>query len=465
MVALLRHFKVIGAFLIVLVFNSVVSWAQTNTWQAAVGATPSATLQRPFDHPITIKTLTLAGELFFLQLLILNGMSRGFCEAAGLMNMKKQTVPRVRWMYLWCAACTVFCGFFGGPPIVISPECGAGILAGARTGLSAVVAGILFGFVPFFSPMLKELPPAAIAPLLMSLGVVSMANAKKIDFMEYKVAWPAFIVLFLIPFAFNIVDGVIYGWLIYLILHLFSGDLYRSAKQIIGFYSEALMLNLFDNWLDKYVPAYWLVVPPPPPGPPGPGGPPPPIPAAVSVASDGPSSIRPSSFKSATVISTTTSELQQSAASTETQSTVVTTDSDKDQLSRKSQAARMSTFRSSQSLQRRDNGSYVVDWKGIRKSLWSDFFIDEDAENENENNESNIELGPSVRSGEETEMDLYSNEPSVGRASQVNGYHPNNGAGRLTMQPPPHQYGAYHSDEYGGRDIRSPSHDVRATWC
>jgi len=57
-------------------------------------------------------------------------------------------------MYLICGALSVFSGFFGGPPIVISPETGAGIKAGARTGLSAVLAGLIYCVAAFFAPLM-----------------------------------------------------------------------------------------------------------------------------------------------------------------------------------------------------------------------------------------------------------------------------------------------------------------------
>jgi hypothetical protein len=393
LVALLRHFKVIGAFLIVLIWNSVIYWAESNTWQTAVATTPSAPLQRPFNHQISQDTLILAGELFFLYLLILNGMSRGFAELAGLINTKKQTVPRLRWVYLWCGVFTVLCGFFGGPPIVISPECGAGILAGGRTGFSSVVAGVLFGFVTFFSPMLKGLPGAAIAPLLMSLGVVAMANTKKIDFQDYKIAWPAFTVLFLIPFAFDIVDGVLFGWFSYLILHLFSGDLYRHTKFIVGFYSEALLMNVFTNGLDKYVPAYWLLAPTSPS----------PAPTAPAVPDVG---VRP------TLPSLSAGKL----GLTESR-------------------------RSSQSLVKRDDGSYVVDWKGIRKSLYNEFFLDEVPEED---------ISESISSIPEVDVSVTAESYSVGLG-------PAPAPGRLTTVSQHNQYG---SALNSGTEC-----DFRATWC
>ena len=55
---------------------------------------------------------------------------------------------------------TIFSGFFGGPPILISPESAAGIKAGARTGLSTVVAGLFFCVAVFFAPLFEGIPTA-----------------------------------------------------------------------------------------------------------------------------------------------------------------------------------------------------------------------------------------------------------------------------------------------------------------
>jgi xanthine/uracil/vitamin C permease (AzgA family) len=69
-------------------------------------------------------------------------------------------IHRGRWLYIICGIMTIISGFYGGPPILISPESAAGIKAGARTVLSTVVAGLLFCFATFFAPLFQGIPNA-----------------------------------------------------------------------------------------------------------------------------------------------------------------------------------------------------------------------------------------------------------------------------------------------------------------
>jgi adenine/guanine/hypoxanthine permease len=79
---------------------------------------------------------------------------------------------------------TILSGMFSGPPILISPESAAGIKAGAKTGFSTVVCGVLFGISVFFSPLFAAVPPAGTAPLLIMVGVLLFQNAKRIDWYQ-----------------------------------------------------------------------------------------------------------------------------------------------------------------------------------------------------------------------------------------------------------------------------------------
>ena len=73
---------------------------------------------------------------------------------------------------------TVLSGYFSGPPILISPESAAGIKAGAKTGVSTLVCGCLFGIATFFYPVFAAVPAAGTAPLLIMVGVMLFANVK-----------------------------------------------------------------------------------------------------------------------------------------------------------------------------------------------------------------------------------------------------------------------------------------------
>jgi AGZA family xanthine/uracil permease-like MFS transporter len=69
-------------------------------------------------------------------------------------------IPRGRWLFVVCGVTTILSGYLSGPPILISPESAAGIKAGAKTGISTVVCGLLFLISVFFAPIFAEIPAA-----------------------------------------------------------------------------------------------------------------------------------------------------------------------------------------------------------------------------------------------------------------------------------------------------------------
>ncbi len=184
--------------------------------------------------------------MIFLYIVTISGLARAFSDLAQVTN-ENGTVPRGRWLYVICGLLTIFSGCYGGPPILISPESGAGIKAGGRTGLSSVVGGIIFGLAVFFTPLFQAIPAAATAPLLIAVGVILFANTKKIDWSNYAHAFPAYIILFLIPFTYSILKGVLLGWAAYLIMNFFTGDLFLSTRYIMMIYTPNLAKKLFDD--------------------------------------------------------------------------------------------------------------------------------------------------------------------------------------------------------------------------
>jgi len=246
-VGILLYYHVKGAFCACLLFGSIVYWSDTNTFPDTIASSPTATaFSELVGNTLDMNTILLFLDLSFLYIVTISGLARAFADLAHITN-ENGTVPRGRWLYVICGLLTIFSGCYGGPPILISPESGAGIKAGGRTGLSSVVGGIIFGFAAFFTPLFQAVPPAATAPLLIAVGVVLFANTKKIDWTNYSHAFPAYIVLFLIPFTYSILKGVFYGWGAYLVMNFFTGDLFLTTRSLMNIYCPALSEQLFND--------------------------------------------------------------------------------------------------------------------------------------------------------------------------------------------------------------------------
>lgn len=102
-------------------------------------------------------------------------------------------------------------------------ESAAGIEEGGRTGLTAVVTGVLFLLAMLAAPLVGLVPPAAVAPALIIVGIMMMEPVLKIDYSDYSEAIPAVLTMAAMPFTYSISNGIALGFLSYVLVKLFSG--------------------------------------------------------------------------------------------------------------------------------------------------------------------------------------------------------------------------------------------------
>jgi adenine/guanine/hypoxanthine permease len=117
---------------------------------------------------------------------------------------------------------TMVCGFLGTSPSVSTVETAAGITAGGRTGLTSVITGLFILSSLFFMPFIKLIPDTAIAPILIIIGGLMLTNVVNIDFTDFTEAFPAFLVILMIPLTYSIVDGIAFGFIAYPLVKLFT---------------------------------------------------------------------------------------------------------------------------------------------------------------------------------------------------------------------------------------------------
>ncbi|KAL9228513.1 hypothetical protein vseg_004088 [Gypsophila vaccaria] len=136
--------------------------------------------------------------------------------------------------YMIDASTTLFACVLGVPPIATYSESLAGIKEGGRTGLSAVLIGVYFFMSLFFAPLLTSVPPWAIGPSLVMIGVIMMKVAKDIDWGNVREAVPAFVTIILMPLTSSIPNGIIAGIAVHIVLHLYDW-VALLVKQVIKF--------------------------------------------------------------------------------------------------------------------------------------------------------------------------------------------------------------------------------------
>ena len=113
-----------------------------------------------------------------------------------------------------CGAC------LGTSTVTTFVESSTGISEGARTGLSALVVGVLFVVSILLAPIAGIIPSAATAPALIIVGVLMMKGAVSIDWNDLECAIPAFLTISMMPFAYSISDGIGFGFISYSVIKL-----------------------------------------------------------------------------------------------------------------------------------------------------------------------------------------------------------------------------------------------------
>ena len=232
-VAAMLHYHVKGAFCSGLIMGTVLWWVTNGGSPTSIVANPRP--ETSTGNPADGSTVLLIFNLLFLYILTLNGLARSLSDLGGL-TKKSGAIPRAGWLFIVCGLTTILSGYFSGPPILISPESAAGIKAGAKTGISTLVCGILFGISTFFYPIFAAVPPAGTAPLLIAVGVVLFNNVKRVDWTDIRYSVPAFCTLFFIPFTYSILRGVAFGYILYIFLGLFTGDMINNTIDFVQYY-------------------------------------------------------------------------------------------------------------------------------------------------------------------------------------------------------------------------------------
>lgn len=118
---------------------------------------------------------------------------------------------------------TIFGAIFGTSNTTTFVESAAGIGAGGRTGLTAVVVAILFVISAFFAPLIGIVPAAATAPSLIIVGVLMMASFKDINWTDLEEAIPAFFASVFMGLTYNISTGIAAGFIFYVIVKVVLG--------------------------------------------------------------------------------------------------------------------------------------------------------------------------------------------------------------------------------------------------
>ena len=185
-----------------------------------------------FSKIASLDFLAVVFAFLFVDLFDTLGTLIGVASKADMLD-KDGKLPRIRGALLSDAIATSVGAVFGTSTTTTFVESASGVAEGGRTGLTAIVAAILFGLSLFLSPIFLAIPSFATAPALVVVGFMMMTTVTKIDFSDYTEAIPAYICIIAMPFMYSISEGIAMGVISYVIMNVLTGNAKKKGISIL----------------------------------------------------------------------------------------------------------------------------------------------------------------------------------------------------------------------------------------
>ncbi|MCL2472344.1 MAG: NCS2 family permease [Treponema sp.] len=208
---------------------------------------PAAPLFFKFDWNgiLNYKFFTVFFTFLFVNIFDTVGTLVGVCTQANLID-KKGNVPRGKQALLSGAIGTVLGAVLGTSTVTSYIESATGVAEGGRTGLTALSTGVLFLLALFLAPLFQLIPASATAPAMIFAGFLMMAPVTEIKFSDPAEGIPCFLTIAIMPFAYSIDDGIVYGISSYVLLKTATGK-FRDIPVIIWVLFVVFVFRIFTR--------------------------------------------------------------------------------------------------------------------------------------------------------------------------------------------------------------------------
>ena len=163
---------------------------------------------------------------FFVDLFDTLGTLIGVSMKGGFLD-KEGKLPRISGALCADAIATSAGAILGTSTTTTYVESASGVMAGGKTGLTAVVSAAFFALAIVFAPVFLAIPGFATAPALIIVGYMMLSSCADIDWRDAGEAVPAFLAVAAMPFTYSISDGIMFGVIAYTVINALSGNFKR----------------------------------------------------------------------------------------------------------------------------------------------------------------------------------------------------------------------------------------------
>ncbi|EEP89032.1 NCS2 family permease [Yersinia kristensenii] len=225
-IAVLASRNIHAAVLVSIVVTTLIGWALGDVHYSGIFSMPPSVTSVVGQVDLAgALNISMAGIIFSFMLVNLfdsSGTLIGVTDKAGLTDHKGK-FPRMKQALYVDSISSVAGAFIGTSSVTAYIESSSGVSVGGRTGLTAVVVGILFLLVIFISPLAGMVPAYAAAGALIYVGVLMTSSLARVKWDDLTEAVPAFVTAVMMPFSFSITEGIALGFISYCLMKLGTG--------------------------------------------------------------------------------------------------------------------------------------------------------------------------------------------------------------------------------------------------
>ena len=199
-------------------------------------------MKMDFSIVFSLDFVVIMFAFLFVDMFDTLGTLIGVASKADMLD-KDGKLPRIKGALLSDAVGTTVGAMCGTSTVTTFVESASGVAEGGRTGLTSLVAAVLFGLSLLLSPIFLAIPSFATAPALIVVGYLMLTSVTKIDFNDMTEAIPCFIAIIAMPFMYSISEGISMGVISYVVINVITGKA-KEKKISVLMYVLAILFVL-----------------------------------------------------------------------------------------------------------------------------------------------------------------------------------------------------------------------------
>jgi AGZA family xanthine/uracil permease-like MFS transporter len=237
--------KIKGAILIGVLLVTGIAWffglsPMPEAWFQLPSLPTETFLAMDFTGILSMTSIVVILSFFFVDFFDTAGTLIGVGRLSGFLDDEGH-LPGATKAFFADAVGTTIGACLGTSPVTSYVESAAGVEEGGRTGLTAVVVGVLFLVALFFTPVFTAVPGIATAPAIIVVGTMMMHGAREIPWEKLDESLPAFLIIVLMPFTYSITNGITVGIIAWVLVKLLAGK-WREISPVMAVLAFLLIL-------------------------------------------------------------------------------------------------------------------------------------------------------------------------------------------------------------------------------